>query len=261
MGELKKGRHKTSHDDFLYVAVVEPGTLEILVQEELSEIRSRKVFAKLSTEVLSIEDVVLALSEIIDDAANGYFRLPFISARSQGMDRLDAYTSLRRRRADKVYVVSNGKNTIYTLDYIMKAKRMYHDPVVYIIGPDASEIAAKTLRNLKSLLLPKTYSIRLNEKAINDFSVLTDSDKHTLTKKLEGVFEEAEIALKMVLLNGKKENVIGPSERKQLSKEILWDIKKQRTPLFAESFNPGDLIMFGIIFVSMVLLLIILTHI
>ena len=235
--------------------------MEFLVQEKLSEPRSRKVFASLSKEVLSMEDVVLALSEVIDDEVDEYFRLPFISARSQGMERLDAYTSLRKRRADKVYVVSNGKNTIYALDYVVKAQRVYHDPVVYIVGPGAPEIAKKTLNNLTDLLLPKTYTVRLNERVIADFSKLKGCNKLTLTKKIEEIFEEAELALKMVLLDGKKESVEDQSKKKGLSREILEDIRRQRSPLLYEPLNPRDLITFGIVFTLIILLLIILTHI
>jgi len=235
--------------------------LEILVQEKISEPRSRKVFASLSTEVLSLEDVVLALSEVIDDEANGYFRLPFISARSQGMERLDAYTSLRKRRADKVYVMSNGKNTIYALDYVVKAKRVYHDPVVYTVGPDAPEIAKKTLNNLTDLLIPKTYTLRLNERAITDFSNLRGCNKLTMIKKMEEIFEEAELALKMALSDGKNDREEGPSKRKELSREILEDIRRQRPPFLAEQLNPRDLIGFGIIFTVIIFLLIILTRI
>lgn len=237
------------------------GNLEILVQEKLSEPESRKVFASLSTKVLSLEDVALALSEVIDDEANGYFRLPFISARSQGMERLDAYTSLRKRRADKVYVVSNGKNTIYALDYIVKSQRVYHDPVVYIIGPDASEIAKKTLNSLINLLLPKTYTLRLNEKAIADFSNLTGCNKFSLTKKIEEIFKEAELALKMSLLNEEKRSEKKPSKTRGLSREIVEDIRKQGLPFLNESLNHRDLTAFGVFFALMILLVIILTHI
>lgn len=237
------------------------GNLEILVQDKLSEPRSRRVFASLSTEVLSLEDVVLALSEVIDDEANGYFRLPFISARSQGMERLDAYVSLRKRRADKVYVVSNGKNTIYALDYVVKSQRVYHDPVAYIVGPDAPEIAKKTLNNLTDLLIPKTYTLRLNEGAIADFSKLRSYNKFTMIKKMEEIFEEAELALRMALSDGKKDREESPSKRKELSREILEDIRRQRPPFSAEPLNPRDLIAFGIAFTLIIFLLIILTHI
>jgi len=177
------------------------------------------------------------------------------------MERLDAYTSLRKRRADKVYVVSNGKNTIYALDYVVKAQRVYHDPVVYIVGPGAPEIAKKTLNNLTDLLLPKTYTVRLNERVIADFSKLKGCNKLTLTKKIEEIFEEAELALKMVLLDGKKESVEDQSKKKGLSREILEDIRRQRSPLLYEPLNPRDLITFGIVFTLIILLLIILTHI
>jgi len=259
---IKKERCKSFCNNPYYATTARRGNLEILVQEKLSEPpQSRKVFASLSTEVLSLEDVVLALSDIIDDEAYGYFRLPFISARSQGMERLDAYTSLRKRRADKVYVVSNGKNTIYTLDYVVKAQRVYHDPVVYIVGPDAPEIAKKTLDNLTDLLLPKTYTLRLNERAIADFSNLRGCNKLTLIKKMEEIFEEAELALKMALSDGKQESGESPAKRKGLSGEILEDIRRQRPPFLAEPLNPRDLIAFGIVFTLIVLLLIILTHI
>ncbi|MFQ6081346.1 MAG: hypothetical protein ACE5OW_06735 [Candidatus Bathyarchaeia archaeon] len=235
--------------------------MEILVQEKLSQPRSRKVFASLSTEVLNLEDVILALSDVIDDEANGYYRLPFISARSQGMERLDAYTSLRKRRADKVYVVSNGRNTIYAMDYVVKTQRVYHDPVVYIVGPDAPEIAKKTLNNLTDLLLPKTYTLRLNERAIADFSRLRGCNKLTTIKKMEEIFEETELALKMALSDGKKNREERPSKMKELSREILEDIRRQRPPFLAEQLNPRDLIAFGIVFTLIILLLIILTRI
>ena len=103
--------------------------MEILIQKNISEPSSRKVFAQISTQVLTLEDVIRSISSIIDDEKQGYRRLPFINARSESIQRLDIYTSLRKTRADKAFILSNGRNTIYMLDYVVKAQRVYHDPV------------------------------------------------------------------------------------------------------------------------------------
>jgi hypothetical protein len=66
--------------------------LEIIVQKNIFEPASMKVFAKISTEVLSLEDVVQSLSEIIDDEKLQYHKLPFINGRSESIQRLDVYT-------------------------------------------------------------------------------------------------------------------------------------------------------------------------
>jgi len=228
-----------------------------LIQEDISEPQSRRVFAELSTEVLTIEDVVEALSEVIDNEEEGYHRLPFVSARSEGIRRIDAYTSLRKERADKAYMISNGKNTIYMLDYVVKAQRIYHDPVLCIIGPEAKEIAQLALKNLSRLLLPKMYSLKFRDEAIKDFSNLTGYRKADVIKMLSETFEEAEIALKMNLLKDHMDKV-GSSPRRSgsLSREIIKDIR--RKPPRVEPLDLRNAIPFGILLMLMMLLLIVL---
>jgi len=230
--------------------------MNIIIQRNISEPSSRKVFAQISTEVLTLKDVVRSLSSIIDDEKNGYYRLPLINARSESLQRLDIYTSLRRRRADKAYIVSNGRNTIYMLDYVVKAQRVYHDPVLCIIGPEAEEIARHALRRLSRLLLSKTYRIELNEEAVRDFSRLMGYKRTEVVKNLSEIFREAEIALKMKLLKGDMNEKDVPTSNKRLSKEIIKEIEKR--PLSVEPINLKSIIPFGITVILMLLLLIIL---
>jgi len=236
--------------------------LEILVQEDVSKPLSRRVFAEFSTEVLSLEDVILALSGIIDDEAEGYHRLPFLSAKSEGLEQLDIYTSIRRRRTDRAYVVSNGRNTIYMLDYVVKARRIYHDPVVCIIGPDAERIAERTVRNLKRMLLPKICDMRINDDALTDFAKITGTKKTEVLKEVSKVLEEAEVALKMRLLDeAGKEQVDGrqASVKKgsgRLSRELLEDLKSRRKPpLPIEPIDLQDLASYGIVILFVILML------
>ena len=234
--------------------------MEILVQKNLIEPASRKVFAKISTEVLNLEDVVQSLSEIIDDEKLRYYKLPFMSGRSESVQRLDVYTSLRRERADRSYVVSNGKNTIYMLDYVVKTQRIYHDPILCIVGPEAEEIAQLTLNNLSKLLLSKTYYLKFDSEAIKEFSNLLGYKKEEVVKNLSETFEEAEIALKMKLLKEHRNNIESPTLRiGTLSKEIIEDVKRKR-PLSAEPLDPWRIIPFGIIMMLMILLLVVLTR-
>lgn len=231
--------------------------MEILVQKNISEPVSRKVFAKISTEVLSLEDVVRSLSNIIDDERLEYYKLPFMNARSENIRRLDVYTSLQKKRADKAYVVSNGKNTIYMLDYVVKARRMYHDPVLCIVGPEAEKIAQLTLKNLSRILLPKMYNLKFDDESIKEFSNLTGYKKAEVIKNLSETFEEAELTLKMKLLKDHKDKIESSTHRRgNLSKEIIEDMK--RKTFSVESFDLRSIIPFGIIVMLMILLLIVL---
>lgn len=231
--------------------------MEILVQKNLSEPSSKKIFAQISTEVLTLEDVVHSLSGIIDDEALGYHKLPFMSARSESLQRLDVYTSLRKRRADKAFIVSNGKNTIYMLDYVVKAQKVYHDPVLCIIGPDAEKIGKFTLKRLSRLLLSKMYRIGFNDEAIRDFSNLTGDRKSRVITQLSDTFEEAELEVRMKLLNDPMDERESSAPRSGLSKEIINDMRKK---LFsAEPIDPRSIIPFGIMAALMILLLIVLT--
>ena len=231
-----------------------------MVQKNIFEPASMKVFAKISTEVLSLEDVVQSLSEIIDDEKLRYHKLPFINGRSESIQRLDVYTSLRKERADRAYVVSNGKNTIYMLDYVVKTQRIYHDPVLCIVGLEAEEIAQLVLSNLSKTLLPKTYYLRFDSEAIREFSNLLGYKKDEVIRNLSETFEEAEIALKMKLLKGHRNNMESPTLRSgTLSKEIIEDVKRKR-PLSAELLDPWRIIPFGIIVLLMILLLIVLSR-
>lgn len=232
--------------------------MEILVQKNISEPASRKVFAKISTEVLSLEDVVRSLSEIIDNKELGYHKLPFISAKSESIQRLDIYTSLRKERVDKAFMVSNGKNTIYMLDYLVKAQKVYHDPVLCIVGPEAEEIAQSALKNLSKLLLPKTYNLRFDYEAIKDFSNLTGNNRSEVIKSLSETFEEAELALKMRLLKDHRDRTEPSTPRNiSLSKEIIEDIRGKK-PFTPEPFDPASIIPFGIILILMMALIIVL---
>lgn len=232
------------------------GNLEILVQRDLSEPLSRKVFAKISTEVLSLEDIVRSLSNIIDDEELGYHRLPFMNASSKSLQRLDVYTSLRRERADKAFIVSNGKNTIYMLNYVVKAQRIYHDPVLCIVGPEAEKIGQSVLEKLSRLLLSKMYSVKFEDEAVVDFSNLTGYKKSDVIKKLSETFEEAELALKMKLLRKHNDKMEPLTLRSGLSTEIIEDMKPK--PLARDPHGLESIIPFGIIVTVMILLLIIL---
>ena len=232
--------------------------MEILIQENISDSQSRSVFAKLSTEVLSLEDVVLALSEIIDDEAGGYYMLPFISTRSEVRERPEIYASLHRVRAYRAYMVSNGKNTIYMLDYIVKAKKTYHDPIICIIGPDTSKIADKALRNLSSRLLSKTYNLKIDEKAVTDFSNLMGYRKSEVVNEISRILEEAEIVIKMKLLKKDEEKMKISSKRSGISKEILKDMRQQKPSFLAEQLDLRELVSFGAIILLITLLFMIL---
>jgi hypothetical protein len=227
--------------------------LEILVQETISE-PAPKVYAKISTEILGLEDVVHSLSEIIDDERLGYHRLPFMDARSESIQRLDAYTSLRKVRVDKAYIVSNGRNTIYMLDYVEKSQKMYHDPVICIVGPEATEIAQSTLKNLSRILVPRMYSLRFDDEAIKDFSNLAGYKKADIIKELSEIFEEAELALKMKFLSGDRDET-GTLAVKHggLSEKIIEDIKSK--PFSHEPIDIRSIIPFGIIVMLIMLLL------
>ena len=233
--------------------------MNILVQKDISDISSRRIFAQISSEALTLKDIVISLSGIIDDEKNGYHMLPLLDAKSEILQRLDIYTSLRRERADKAYIISNGRNTIYLLDYVVKTRKVYHDPVLCIIGPDAEEIAEYALERLSRLLLSKTYRIELNEEAIRDFSRLTGCKKREVIENLLGIFEEAKIALKMKFFKGDiNEEAASPSSN-GLSKEILKDIEKKS--LYREPADSKSIIPFAITIILIILLLIILMRI
>ncbi|MCD6466187.1 hypothetical protein J7L27_07485 [Candidatus Bathyarchaeota archaeon] len=233
--------------------------MNILVQKDISDISSRRIFAQISSEALTLKDIVISLSGIIDDEKNGYHMLPLLDAKSEILQRLDVYTSLRRERADKAYVISNGRNTIYLLDYVVKTRKVYHDPVLCIIGPDAEEIAKYALERLSRLLLSRTYKIELNEEAIRDFSRLTGCEKREVIENLLGIFEEAKIALKMKFFKGDINEAAVPPSSNGLSKEILRDIEKKS--LYREPADPKSIIPFAITIILIVLLLIILMRI
>jgi hypothetical protein len=157
-------------------------------------------------------------------------------------------------------MVSNGKNTIYMLDYVVKTQRIYHDPVLCIVGLEAEEIAQLVLSNLSKTLLPKMYYLRFDSEAIREFSNLLGYKKDEVIGNLSETFEEAEIALKMKLLKGHKNNIETLSLRSgTLSKEIIEDVKRNR-PLSAELLDPWKIIPFGIIVLLMILLLIVLSR-
>lgn len=215
--------------------------MNILVQKDFSDVSSRKIFAQISTEVLTLKDVILSIRNIIDDERNHYYRLPLLNAKSESLQRLDIYTSLRRERADKAYIISNGRNTIYLLDYVVKSRKIYHDPVLCIIGPEAEEIAKHALKQLSKILLSRMYRIELNYEAIRDFSKIVGCEKREIIKHITEIFEETKMALKMRLLEEDAEKeTISPSA-KGLSEELLRDIDKRtvsRKPLDFESIIP-----------------------
>lgn len=215
--------------------------MNILVQKDVSNISSRRIFAQISTEALTLKDVILSIKDIIDDERNCYHRLPLLDAKSESLQRLDIYTSLRRERADKAYVISNGRNTIYLLDYVVKTQKVYHDPVLCIIGPEAEEIAEHALKRLSKILISKMYRIELNERAIRDFSKLVGCEKREVIRHITEIFEEAKMALKMRLLKGDLEEENASSSAKGLSEELLRDIDKRavsREPLDFEGIIP-----------------------
>jgi len=232
--------------------------MDILVQENLSKPSTRKVFAQISTRVLTLEDVIQSISDVIDDEKNGYHRLPFMSARSESLQRLDIYTSLRKMRADRAFVLSNGKNTIYMLDYVVKAQRVFHDPLLCIVGPEAEKIAESALKRLSKILLSKTYEVKFNDDAIIDFSNIMKYKKSEVITELSDTFEEAELALRMKLLkdNGDEKEPVPAGN--SLSKELLEEIRER--PFSIERIDLRSIIPFGILAILMMLLLIILTR-
>ena len=124
------------------------------------------------------------------------------------------------------------------LDYVVKTQRIYHDPVLCIVGPDAEEIAQLTLSNLSKTLLPKTYHLKFDSEAIREFSNLLGYKKDEVTRNLSETFEEAEIALKMKLLKEHRNNIESPTLRSgTLSKEIIEDAKRKWS-LSAEPLDP-----------------------
>lgn len=233
--------------------------MEILVQKDVSSPSSRKIFAQLSTETLSLKDVILSLRDIIDDEKNGYYRLPLVTARGEGFQRLDFYTSLRRERADRAFIVSNGRNTIYILDYIVRARRVYHDPVLCIIGPEAEYIAEYALKRLSKILLSKTYRVELDYRAIVDFSRLTGYEKREVIEYLSEIFKEADIALKMRFLKEDSGNEEFRTYGRRLSEELLKEIEVKSS--FRRHSDLRSMVSFGAMIILMVLLLIILTRI
>ena len=233
--------------------------MEILVQKDVSSPSSRKIFAQLSTETLSLKDVILSLRDIIDDEKNGYYRLPLVTARGEGFQRLDFYTSLRRERADRAFIVSNGRNTIYILDYIVRARRVYHDPVLCIIGPEAENIAEYALKRLSKILLSKTYRVELDYRAIVDFSRLTGYEKREVIEYLSEIFKEADIALKMRFLKEDSGNEEFRTYGRRLSEELLKEIEVKSS--FRRHSDLRSIVSFGAMIILMVLLLIILTRI
>jgi len=230
--------------------------MEILVQEDLSKPSSRKVFAQISTGVLTLEDVIQSISDIIDDEKNAYYRLPFMSARSESLQRLDVYTSLRKTRADRAFVLSNGKNTIYMLDYVVKAQKVFHDPILCIVGPEAEKIAESALKRLSKILLSKTYEVKFNDEAIRDFSNIMKYKKSEVIAELSNTFEEAELALRMKLLKDNEDEKEPVPARSSLSKELLEEIRERSFSI--EQIDPRSIISFGILAILVILLLIIL---
>ena len=233
--------------------------MEIIVQKNVSTPSSRKIFAQLSTETLTLKDIILSLRSIIDDEKNGYYRLPLLTARGEGLQRLDFYTSLRKERADKAIIISNGRNTIYMLDYVMKTKRVYHDPILCIIGPEAEYIAEHTLKKLSKILLSKIYRVELNYKAISDFSNLMGYGKREVIKHLSEIFKEADMTLKMKLLKENSEDEKSRTYKHRLSEELLGEIEMM--PSFSKSLDLRSIVSFGATIILMVLLLIILMRI
>jgi len=233
--------------------------MEILVQKDVSSPSSRKIFAQLSTETLSLKDVILSLRDIIDDEKNGYYRLPLVTARGEGFQRLDFYMSLRRERADRAFIVSNGRNTIYILDYIVRARRVYHDPVLCIIGPEAEYIAEYALKRLSKILLSKTYRVELDYRAIVDFSRLTGYEKREVIEYLSEIFKEADIALKMRFLKEDSGNEEFRTYGRRLSEELLKEIEVKSS--FRRHSDLRSMVSLGAMIILMVLLLIILTRI
>ena len=230
--------------------------MDIIVQRDISDLSSRRLYAQIATETLTLKDLVLSLSEIIDDESNGYRILPFVNARGEGLHRLDIYTSLRKERADRAYILSNGRNTIYMLDYIVKARRVYHDPVLCIIGPDAEEIAEHALKRLSRILLSKTYRIELDQRAIWEFSKLMGYERAEVMRVLSEIFKEAEMALKIRLLRGGGGEEEHPSVGKRLSERLIREI--ERRPLSVEPIRIEDIIPFGAIIILIIILLVIL---
>ncbi len=231
--------------------------MDILVQSNISEPLSKKMFARISTKTLTLKDVILSLSDIIDNEQNGYRILPFLDARSESLQRLDIYSSLRKKRADKAYVISNGRNTIYVLDYVIKAQKIYHDPVLCIIGPDAEKIADYVLKRLSKILLSKTYRIELNERAVEDFSRLMGYKRMEVIKQISDTFREAEIALKMKLLKGNLEETAPPNRR--LSEKIIRDFESKS--IAREPADLRSMIPFIIAIILIILLLAILLRV
>jgi len=251
------GKGKSVNRRLLRV-IFEEDEMNILVQKDVAKPSSRRTFARISTEALTLKDVIHSLSGIIDDERNGYCLLPFMDARSESLQRLDIYTSLRKQRADKAYILSNGRNTIYVLDYVVRERKIYHDPVLCIIGPDAEKIANYVLKQLSKILLSKTYNIELNENAIRDFSRLTGYERTEVIKQLSDTFKEAEIALKMRLLREVTDERV-PSAGRKLSEEIIKDVESKavsREPIDLRSIIP-----FGITLLLMIMLLIILLRV
>ena len=54
--------------------------MDIIIQRDISDLSSRRLYAQITTETLTLKDLVLSLSEIIDDENNGYRILPFVNA-------------------------------------------------------------------------------------------------------------------------------------------------------------------------------------
>jgi len=234
--------------------------MEIIVQKNVSTPSTRKIFAQLSTETLTLKDIILSLRSIIDDEKNGYYRLPLLTARGEGLQRLDFYTSLRKERADKAIIISNGrKHSIYMLDYVMKARRVYHDPILCIIGPEAEYIAEHTLKKLSKILLSKIYRVELNYKAISDFSNLMGYGKREVIKYLSEIFKEADMTLKMRLLKENSEDEEPRTYKHRLSEELFREIEMM--PSFSKSLDLRNIVSFGATIILMVLLLIILMRI
>jgi len=161
----------------------------IVPQEEIQE---DVLYKEFQTEVLTGKDVIMSLSPIIDQ--KGWHIIEKANALGRGVNRYYAEHDLwaEKHRSEKMAIMTNGKNTIMLLDWVEESVVTKHDPVIRVVGTDATKIADKVIRGLLLRLVPKLIKIEVNEDVAKDISGITDDSLETFLAIGEDLKIEAE---------------------------------------------------------------------
>jgi len=166
--------------------------MKVQVASEIEESVRARTLIELSSEVLSLKETIRkVLAPVIDDGS--WALLDEITAESRGMQRLSARTTVRKERSEDIMLFSNGKNTIYLLDFTEQERVVKHDPIIRIVGKDALTIAAVLLENIATTLTKKIFMV--NGKVLKDLASIFGG-KTDVERLVAEVEEEAEQVVK-----------------------------------------------------------------